>query len=103
LPPPKILITHPIHPGQFGALARALCDAGYEVLFLSRFADPSTSYRMVRYEIAREPTADGDPHLTAPEHAVLIGQAVGRVFATPPPDVVPNVGNGVDFPGFGSR
>lgn len=68
----KILVTHPIHPGQFGALAEALVREGADVLFLCHTAaGAKAGYAIEHYPLLAQPTSDAHMHLRAPEQAML--------------------------------
>lgn len=73
----KILVTHPIHPGQFGALSEALVRDGADVRFLCHnAAGARPAYPLHKYALLSAETGGVHQHLRAPEQAMLHAEAV---------------------------
>ena len=75
----RILFAHRFLPGQYGALAAALAQAGDEVVFLH--AEPGAAppgVRAIRVEATRAATAATHHYVQSFENQVLLGQAVYR-------------------------
>ena len=84
---PSALFIHENFPAQFGAIADALAERGWDVVFATQKAEVkadtvhrlASGVRLVRYERAREPRDDGHPYLRGTESAILNGQGFSRL------------------------
>lgn len=79
----KILVTHPIHPGQFGALSEALVRDGADVRFLChQAAGAKPPYPLHKYTLLSAETGDAHLHLRAPEQAMLHAEGTAAAVRT---------------------
>jgi glycosyltransferase involved in cell wall biosynthesis len=68
----KVLIVHPVYPGQFGLIADAFCQDGAEVKFLSHAGRAgNVGYSLDLYSLVSKASPDAHPHLIGPEQAML--------------------------------
>ncbi len=78
----RILLAHPVCPGQFSHLGQALANAGHDVAFLAhagRWRDESV--RVERYTLSSAETALVHPHLAAVEQAIIHAEGATRYLA----------------------
>jgi len=68
----NVLIVHPIFPGQFGLLAKALTRNGDRVLFLAHAGRrESRGVALELYSLTNRAEPGAHPHLVSPEQAIL--------------------------------